>query len=147
MPRYTDLLNDERAKSEGIARTLRLDDDFIRNVLSGIDGRHETFSSFNANLLSARTEFYRVYANQIAFLIEQFGSYKAEKGQFIFGDQSVADRYNASANALAAAAKRVAEVEIEGQRLMQLQKVGWERFVASHDKLAAPGLGGGNLPR
>ena len=147
MPRYTDLLNDERAKSERIARTLRLDEDFIRNLLSGIDGRHERFSAFNMKLLSARTEFYRVYANQIAFLIEQFGAYKVEKGQFLFRDQSIADRYNATANALAAAAKRVAEVEIEGQQLLRLQTEGWERFVAGHDKLAAPGRGGGNLPR
>ena len=94
-------------------------------------------------MLSARAESYRVYANQVAFLIEQFGSYKVEKGQFIFRDQSIAGRYSA----LAAAAKRVAEVETEGQQLLRLQTEGWERFVAGHDKLAGPGRGGGNLPR
>ena len=55
MPRYTDLLNDERAKSERIARTLRLDEDFVRNLLSGIDGRHERFSAFKAkNVVGTR---------------------------------------------------------------------------------------------
>ena len=86
---------------------------------------------------------YRVYANQIAFLIEQFGSYKVEKGQFIFRDQSIAGRYSA----LAAAAKRVAEVETEGQQLTRLQTEGWERFVVGHDKLAAPGRGEAGICR
>ena len=76
-------------------RTLRLEEDFIRNLLSGIDGRHERFSAFNAKMLSARAEFYRVYANQIAFLIEQFGSPKWKRGNSS-RDLSIAGRYSAS---------------------------------------------------
>ena len=51
-------------------------------------------------------------------------------GQFIFPFQRTAERYNVAANAMTAAAKRVAELEEERKTLMQSQLAGWEQFVS-----------------
>ena len=130
MPRYTALLNDERAKAERVARDLQLSQDTIRDLLQGIDNRHARFTVFNARMSSARAEFYRLYTSHIALLIDQFGAYKVENGRFIFQNQAIADRYNASANAISTAAKRIDDLETEGEQLMKFQKEDWERFVA-----------------
>ena len=130
MPRYTALLNDERTKAESVARDLQLNQDTIRDLLQGIDNRHARFTVFNARMSSARAEFYRLYASHITLLLYQFGAYKVENGRLIFQNQAIADHYNASANALSTAAKRIADLETEGEQLMKFQKEGWEQFVA-----------------
>ena len=56
------------------------------------------------------------------------GTYEVVAGQFIFPLQRTVERYNVAANAMTAAAKRVAELGEERTRLMQSQQEGWEQI-------------------
>ena len=76
-----------------------------------------------------RADYYRAYESYVAVLVREFGSYKIVNGQFIFPLQRTADRYNVAANAMTAAAKRVAELEEERKTLAPSQQEGWEQFV------------------
>jgi hypothetical protein len=55
------------------------------------------------------------------------GHYKPN-GQFEFRDSSVVVGFNVAANAVKAAAKRMAELDVEGKPLTKSQQKGWERF-------------------
>ena len=63
-------------------------------------------------------------------------------GQFIFRAQSTADSYNAAAVAMAAAAKRITELDEEGAALNQSQLKRWKDFAErlEHRLAAFPGL-------
>ena len=64
-----------------------------------------------------------------AVLVEQYGNYTVKpNGQFEFRDSSVVVGFNVAANAVKAAAKRVAELDVEGKQLTKSQQRGWERF-------------------
>jgi hypothetical protein len=52
------------------------------------------------------------------------------KGEFIFPFQPTVDRYNAAANAMTVAAKRVAELEEERKSQLRSQQQAWEQFVS-----------------
>ena len=80
-------------------------------------------------MLSARADFYRAYDNYVAILVGEFGAYKVVNGQFIFPFQPTVNRYNAAANAMTLASKRVAELEDTKARLLKSQQQGWEQFV------------------
>jgi hypothetical protein len=95
MPRYLALLKDERNRVESFAQTLSVDKGVVRNLLEGVDTRHERSTAFTSKLLTARAELYRAIASYVAILIEQFGTYKVDaNGRFLFSSQSIADRYN-----------------------------------------------------
>jgi hypothetical protein len=81
--------------------------------LSGIDSRHAKIEAYNSKMMVARSEFYRAYKDYLTFLIGEFGTYKVVDGQFIFPQQSTADRLNALASTVTAAGKRVADLEVE----------------------------------
>ena len=128
MPRYVALFKTERDKVENYARSLHLEKDSMVSILDGVDKRHAKISAFTSRMLSARADYYRAYENYVAILAGEFGTYKVVNGQFIFQLQRTVDRYNVAAQAMTAAAKRVAELE-EEKKLMPSPQEGWEQFV------------------
>jgi hypothetical protein len=129
MPRYTAVLKTERDHVEQYALSLHLGKDTIGRVLDNIDKRHAEITAFTSRMLPARADFYRAYENYVAVLVREFGAYKVVNGQFIFPFQPTVVRYNAAAQAMTVAAKRVAELEEERKSLVKSQQEGWLRFV------------------
>jgi hypothetical protein len=129
LPRYVALFKTERDRIENDARSLNFEKDTIRAYLEGVDKRHAKTLALVSGLLSARADYYRAYQNYIVVLIGEFGTYKVVNGQFIFPFQRAADRYNAAANAMTSAAKRVADLEEERKTLAQSQQEEWEQLV------------------
>jgi hypothetical protein len=129
MPRYVALLKTERDNLEKYALSLHVGEDTVSRFLDNIDKRDAETTAFTSRMLSARAGFYRAYEKYVAVLVGEFGAYKMANGQFIFPLQRTAERYTAAANAMTAAAKRVAELEEERTTLMQSQLKGWEQFV------------------
>jgi hypothetical protein len=129
MPRYVALLKTERDNLERYALTLHVGKDAVGRFLDNVDKQHAETTVLASRMLLARAEFYRAYEKYVAVLVGEFGAYKVTNGQFIFPLQRTAERYNAAANAMTAAARRVAELEEERKTLMQSQLAGWEQFV------------------
>jgi hypothetical protein len=129
VPRYVALLKTERDNLERYALTLHAGKDAVGRFLDNIDRRHAETTAFASRMLLARAEFYRAYEKYVGVLVGEFGAYKVANGQFMFPLQRTAERYNVAANAMTAAAKRVAELEEERKTLMQSQLAGWEQFV------------------
>jgi hypothetical protein len=129
MPRYVALLKAERDNVEKYALSLHVEKSAIGRVLDNFDKRHAEITSLTASLLSARAGFYRAYEKYVAVLFGEFGAYKVVDGQFIFPFQLTANRYNAAAETMTVAAKRVAELEQERNGLLKSQQEGWEQFV------------------
>jgi len=77
---------------------------------------------------AARAERNAAYDKCVALLVKEFGFYKVTNGQFIFRAQSTADSYNAAAVAMAAAAKRLTELDEEATALKQVQLKRWKDF-------------------
>jgi hypothetical protein len=128
MPRYIVLLKTERDNVEKYALSLHAAKETVGRLLDNIDKRHAETTAFTSRMLLARAEFYRAYEKYVAVLVGESGAYKMTNGQFIFPLQRTAERYNVAANAMTAAAKRVAELEEERKTLMQSQLIGWEQF-------------------
>ena len=129
LPRYAALFKTERDAIENYARSLNFEKDTIRSYLEGVDKRHAKTIALVSRLLSARADYYRAYQNYIAVLVGEFGTYKVVNGQFIFPFQRAADRYNAAANAMTSAAKRVGDLEEERKMLAQSQQEEWQQLV------------------
>jgi hypothetical protein len=129
MPRYAALIKAERDQLEAYALSLRADKDTVGRFLDGVDRRHAEAAALTSKLLSARADYYHAYESYVAVLAGEFGTYEVVAGKFIFPLQRTVDRYNVAANAMAAAAQRVAELQEERTKLMQSQQDGWEQFV------------------
>jgi len=129
MPRYLDLLKNERNKVEKHAVSLHVEKDTLSTFLDQLEQRHAKISAFASELLAARADFYRAYENYLAVVLREFGAYKVVSGQLIFPFQRTVDRYNIAAHAMSAAGKRVAELEVQRQNRMQSKPEGWEQFV------------------
>jgi hypothetical protein len=129
MPRFDALVKKERDDVESLSRSLNVSDDLTRNLLTGVDNRQTIFSAFVSRMMAAKAELYRALARYIAVLVEQYGNYTVKpNGQFEFRDSSVVVGFNVAANAVKAAANRVAELDVEGKQLTKSQQKGWERF-------------------
>ncbi len=129
MPRAAAVLKAERDDVEKFAASLHLGKDVSSRLLDYIDRRHAEIAALTSSRLSARADFYRAYQNYVAILVGEFGAYKVEGGQFIFPLQRTVDRYNVAAQAMTAAAKRVAELDEERNSLLQAQQQRWLKFV------------------
>jgi len=127
MARYVSLLKAEREKVEKFA--LSVDRGLAPSFLQGVDKRHATGTDFMSKVMLARLEFYRAYQNYVAVLLEDYGKYNAVNGKFSFPLQRTADRFNAAASAMDAAAKRMEELEAERKQLAQSQQQKWDEFV------------------
>jgi hypothetical protein len=133
MPRYIALIKAERDKVEDYALSLHVGKNTISRFMGVVDKRLEKTTDFTSSMLSARAEYYRAYEKYVAVLAGEFGAYKVVNGEFRFPLQPAANRYNAAAAALTAAAKRVAELEEEKKQLMQSPHEGWEQFVSGNN--------------
>ena len=129
LPRYAAAVKTERDKFENDALSLHLEKNVVGRFLDGVDKRNAETTALVSRMLSARAEFYRAYEKCAAVLVAEFGTYKVADGQFIFPFQHTADRYNVAANAMNAAARRVAELEGERKTLRQSHLEGWEQLV------------------
>ena len=128
-PHYAALLKAERDKLAAFALSVGADKDVVDRFMDGIDKRHADASALAIGLSSARAEYYRAYEKYVAVLAGEFGAYKVVNGEFSFPLQRTAQRYTAAAEAMTAAARRMAELEEERSRLMQSQQAGWAQLV------------------
>jgi hypothetical protein len=103
--------------------------DAVRRVLDNIDKRHADITALTSRMLPARADYYRAYENYVAVLVREFGAYRIVNGEFIFPFQHIVDRYNAAADAMTVAAKRVADLEEERKRQLQSQQEAWLQLV------------------
>ncbi len=131
LPRYVALYKAERDKVRNDALSLHIDKDTLENLLAGIDKRHANSIALTSRVLSALADYYRAYEKYVAFLAGELGSYKVVEGQFIFPLQRTVERYSVAANAMTAAAKRVAEIEEERKKLKAPLQEEWAQFVSA----------------
>lgn len=129
MPRYLGLLKTERDKLAAYALSLHADKDLLARFLEAIDKRHADATALASRSASARADYYRAYERYVAVLAGEFGAYKLVNGEFSFPLQRTAQRYNAAADAMTAAAGRMVEVEQERSRLTGPPQAGWEHLV------------------
>ena len=129
LPRYVAVLKTERDNVEKSALSLHLGKDIVRRLLDNVDKRHAEITDLTSRILSARADYYRAYENYVAVLVREFGGYKVVNGEFIFPFQHIVNRYNAAADAMTAAAKRVADLEEERKRQLQSQQEAWLQLV------------------
>jgi len=127
--RYIALIKEERDKLESEARALKAGNSTIARFMAMIDEQHAEMIALTSKVLMARAEYYSAYEKCIALLVREFGIYKVANGQFIFPFQSTANSYNGAAEAMAAAAKRIADLEDERTSLRQSQLSRWKAFV------------------
>jgi hypothetical protein len=133
MPRTIALIKNERNQVEKYALSLHVGKNTIGRFMDAVDKRLAKTTAFTSKMLLARAEFYRAYDKYVAVLVGEFGAYKVVNGEFRFPLQPAANRYNAAAAALTAAAKRIAELEQERKQLTQSQYEEWEQFVNGND--------------
>jgi hypothetical protein len=131
LPRAIALIRAERDRVEAFALSLHAGKDIVGRFLDDVDKRHAETTALTSRTLSARADYYRAYEGYVAIPAGEFGVYKVVNGQFIFPLQRTVDRYNAAAQAMTVAAKRVAELQEERRQLMQSQQQAWEQFVDS----------------
>jgi hypothetical protein len=128
LPRYQAVLRGERNKLQEYAR-LHVAGPLATKLLATVDARHAETAAFFAKMLSAREDFYRAYADYLAFLMGQSGSTKVVKGQFVFASKAAVDGYNAASDAMHAAASHVLALEDEQNKLARSQQEQWLQFI------------------
>ena len=129
LPRYVAVLKTERDDVEKYALSLHLGKDTMRRLLDNIDQRHADITALISRTLPARADYYRAYENYVAVLVKEFSGYRVVNGEFIFPFQHVVNRYNAAAEAMSVAAKRVNDLEAERRSLQQSQQDGLVQLV------------------
>jgi hypothetical protein len=129
LPRTIVLLKTERADVEKYALSLHLEKETIGRVLDNLDKRQAEIAAFMSRTSSARADYYRAYERYVAVLATEFGAYKVVNGQFIFPFQLTVNRYNAAVEAMAVAAKRVADSGEERKSLLKSQQLQWVEFI------------------
>jgi hypothetical protein len=130
-PRIIALVKARRDETEREARLLGAGSDALAKFMAVIDAQHADIMAHIVKMSAARAERNTAYDKCAALLVKEFGTYKVTNGQFIFRAQSTADSYNAAAVAMAAAAKRIAELDDESAGLRQSQLKRWKEFAGS----------------
>jgi hypothetical protein len=125
LPRYAAIFQTERDQVESGARSLHVPKEIADPVLNGLAQRHAKALNAISVLLSARADYYRAYEKYMAFLSSEFGSFKVVSGQFIFPLQRTVERYNAAAQAMTSAARRVTELETDMNKQNQALPEEW----------------------
>ena len=92
--------------------------------------------TLTSKVLAARAEYYSAYDKCAALLVREFGRYKVENGQFVFPFQYSADSYNRAAAAMAAATKRITELQDETTTLKQSRLNRWKTLLTANPMLA-----------
>lgn len=129
-PRVAALVKTGRDELEGSARALGMESGTAARFMKAVDEQLAATAALAANRLAARSEYYGAYEKCAALLVKEFGSYKVVNGQFIFRVQPTADSYNAASTAMAAARKRLSDLDDERGALKQAQLARWKSFVA-----------------
>ncbi len=124
-PQYLALLRSERELVERYAQSLNVGRDTLAKMMDNLDRRRAAAAAAMQKVSSARADFYRAYEKYVAMLEGELGGFRIVNGEFIFPLQRTVDRYNAAAQAMTAAAKRVAESEEERKNVTQSQREGW----------------------
>jgi hypothetical protein len=125
------LIKTRRDELEKSARALGVENATLVRFMAAVDEQRAEIVTLNAKALSARAEYLGAWEKSAAVLVREFGSYKVTNGQFIFRLQPTADSYNAASVAMAAATKRIADLEEERGALQQAQFRRWKSFVGS----------------
>lgn len=128
--RFDALAKARRAEIEKEARTLDIGGDTVARFMAMIDAQHADLAAHFARVAAARAEHHAAWDRCAALLVGESGSYKVTNGQVIFRAQSTADSYNSAAVAMAAAVKRIAELDGEGAALKQSQLQRWKDFAS-----------------
>jgi hypothetical protein len=123
------LIKAKRDELEKSARSLGIESNTVTRFMAAIDEQHVEITTLAAKVLAAWSEYHGAYEKCAAVLVREFGSYKVTNGQFIFRLQPTADSYNAALGAMAAAQKRMADLENETAALKQSQVNRWKKFV------------------
>ena len=123
------LVKAKRDELEKSARSLGIESNTVARYMAAIDEQHAEIAALAAKAQAARSEYYGAWEKCAAVLVREFGSYKVTNGQLIFRLQPTADSYNAALGAMAAAQKRMADLEDEKTALKQSQLNRWKKFV------------------
>ena len=127
-PGYIGLIKAERDKIENNARSLKVGNNTIAKFMAMLDEQDSEMMAHTSKVLAARVELYGAYEKCAELLVREFGIYKVENGQFLFPFQYSADSYNRATAAMAAATKRIAELEKERATVRQSQLNRWKAF-------------------
>src|SRR4051794_16841699 len=129
LPRYVAVLKTERDTVEKYSLSLHLGKDTVGSVLNDVDKRHAEITALTSRMLAARADYYRAYEAYVAVLVREFGAYKVVNGEFIFPFQPTVNRYNAAANAMTVAAKRITDLQEEQKTQVRSQQERWLQLV------------------
>jgi hypothetical protein len=131
LPRYAAIFKAEHDLIESAARSLHVPKEIASRVLDGLTQRHAKALNAISVILSARAEYYRAYEKYLALLSSEFGSFKVVNGQFIFPLQRTVERYNAVAQAMTSAARRVADLETNMKKQDQPLPEEWTQLTGA----------------
>jgi hypothetical protein len=129
LPRYVAVLKSERDNVEKYARSLHLGKDTLGRLLDDVDKRHMEITALASRMLAARADYYRAYEAYVAVLVREFGAYRVVNGEFIFPFQPTVNRYNAAADAMTVAARRITDLQEERKTQLQAQQERWLQLV------------------
>lgn len=131
LPRYAAIFKAERDQIEGATVSLHVPKDIASPLLDGMTQRHAKALDAISQTLSARADYYRAYDKYIALLAGELGSFKVVGGQFIFPLQRTVERYNAVAQAMTTAGKRVVELETDMKKQKQPLPAEWMQLTGA----------------
>lgn len=129
--RYDNLVKAVRDKVEHEASALEGRNDTHAKFMAMIDEQHAGMKAIVAKIAASRLAYFGAYEKCVGSLAQQFGAVKVVNGRFIFPVQSQADSYNGAVAAMAAAAKRMPELETERTGLRQSQLGKWKDFAGA----------------
>ena len=113
LPRYGAIFKAEHDQVESAALSLHVPKEIASRGLDGLTQRHAKALNAISASLSARADYYHAYEKYVALLSSEFGSFKVVDGHLIFPLQRTFERYNAAAQAMSSAAKRVNDLETD----------------------------------
>jgi hypothetical protein len=130
LPRYSAIFKAEHDQVESTALSLHLPAEIANRGLDGLTQRQAKTLKAISLTLSARADYYRAYDKYIAFLSSELGSFKVVDGQFVFPLPRTVERYNAAAQAMTSAAKRVNDLETDLKKQNQQLPEEWIQLTA-----------------
>jgi hypothetical protein len=131
LPRYAAIFKAEHDQTESAALSLHVPKEIAGRVLDGLAQRHAKALAAISVTLSARADYYRAYEKYLALLSSEFGSFKVINGQIIFPLQRTLERYNAAAQAMTSAAKRVTDLEADMKKRNQPLPEEWMQLTGA----------------
>jgi hypothetical protein len=131
LPRYAAIFKAEHDQIESAALSLHVSKEIAGRVRDGLAQRQAKALNAISVTLSARADYYRAYEKYLALLSSEFGSFKVVNGQFIFPLQRTVERYNAAAQAMTSAARRVTDLETDMKKQNQPLPEEWMQLTGA----------------